>query len=79
MTNVKHAREHAKHYKPKKARFAKLAKKNPPPCKKTTIAALMCAAVLKGDSRFCGNDGLALAGIVRRQLGSLAGRRRGGV
>ncbi|MGI9337583.1 MAG: hypothetical protein ACR2P4_03635 [Gammaproteobacteria bacterium] len=41
----------------KKARFVKLAKKNPPPCEKTTIAALMCAVVLKGDSRFRGNDG----------------------
>ncbi|MGI9338753.1 MAG: hypothetical protein ACR2P4_09635 [Gammaproteobacteria bacterium] len=29
---------HAENYKPKKARFVKLAKKNPPPCKKTTIA-----------------------------------------
>ncbi len=48
---------HAENYKPKKARFVKLAKKNPPPCEKTTIAALMCAVVLKGDSRFRGNDG----------------------
>ncbi len=47
MTNVKHTREHAKHSKPKKARFVKLAKKNPPPCKKTTIAIFVIPACFR--------------------------------